>query len=175
MVVMRKSVRARMNRRVRQRPSQRHVFQPRRFLLTRNEAAFCQVLMAVVGDRYLVSCKVRLADIITCSERDWRRGHANRIAQKHVDFVLTHVTSSQIVAAVELDDRSHLRPERRLRDVFLNDLFRRMRVRLIRIPASWHYDRATLTDFLVSAGMNVSAKSAAGLSLPSSSMTRREY
>ena len=152
---MRTRARPNKQRAVRRRPSRRRIFQPRRFLLTRNEAAFFRVLAEVVGNRYLISCKVRLADIITCDERDWRRGHANRIAQKHVDFVVTHITSSQIVAAIELDDRSHLRLERRLRDVFMNDLFRQMRVRLIRVPASWTYDLDTVTDLLVRAGLEI--------------------
>jgi hypothetical protein len=30
-----------------------------------------------------------------------------------------------------------------LRDAFLNDLFRQMRIRLIRVPASWQYDPET--------------------------------
>ena len=142
-------------RRPRRRRSTSTIFRPRHFLLTMNEAAFFRVLAAVIGDRYLISCKVRLADIITCGDRDWRRGHANRIAQKHVDFVVTDIRSSRIVAAIELDDRSHLRPERRSRDRFINDLFRKMRVRLIRVPASWEYDRASVANFLVRAGLEV--------------------
>jgi hypothetical protein len=118
-----------------------------------NEAAFFRVLTEVVGDRYLISCKVRLADIITCADRDWQRGHANRIAQKHVDFVVTHVMSSRILAAIELDDRSHMRPERRLRDAFMNDLFRQMHIRLIRVPASWQYDAGIIAEFLARAGL----------------------
>ena len=129
-------------------------------MLTRNEAAFFSVLSAVVGHHYLISCKVRLADLVTCAERDRRRGHANRIAQKHVDFVITHVTSSRIVAAIELDDRTHMRPERRLRDAFLNNLFQQMRIRLIRVPASWQYDLETVTDHLTRAGLKVSAYTA---------------
>src|ERR1019366_3060519 len=130
-------------RRTRRRRFRSGIFRPPPFLLTRNEAAFFTVLSAVVGNNYLISCKVRLADLVTCAERDWRRGHANRIAQKHVDFVVTHVASSRIVAAIELDDRTHAKPERRLRDAFLNDLFRQMRIRLIRVPASWQYDPET--------------------------------
>lgn len=142
-------------RRPRRRRSPSAIFRPRHFLLTKNEAAFFHVLAAVIGDRYLISCKVRLADIITCGDRDWRRGHANRIAQKHVDFVVTDIRSSRIVASIELDDRSHLRPERRSRDRFINDLFWKMRVRLIRVPASWEYDRASVANFLVRAGLEV--------------------
>ena len=146
-------------RRVRRRPSQR-IYRPRPFLLTRNEAAFFRVLTIVLADHYLISCKVRLADIITCSERDWQRGHANRIAQKHVDFVVTHVTSSRVVAAIELDDRTHMRPERRLRDAFLNALFRQMRIRPIRVPASWQYELETVAAHLARAGLKVPEETA---------------
>jgi len=116
----------------------------RPFLLTRNEAAFFRVLATVIGHRYLISCKVRLADIVTCDEENWRRGHANRIAQKHIDFVIMHAESSRIIAAIELDDRSHELPERRKRDDFVNSLFRHLDIRLIRFPASWHYSRLSV-------------------------------
>ena len=155
MVVMRNRFRTSKRRKFPRRRPQRGIFQPRRFLLTRNEAAFFRVLTAVVADRYLISCKVRLADIITCADRNWRRGHANRIAQKHVDFVVTHASSSRIVAAIELDDRSHLRPDRCLRDAFVNDLFQQMRVLLIRVPASWQYDFDAVARFLGRAGLNL--------------------
>ena len=150
-------------RRIRRRRS-RGIFRPRPFLLTRNEAAFFNVLSAVVAHHYLISCKVRLADVVTCAERDWRRGHANRIAQKHVDFVVTHVASSRIVAAIELDDRTHAKPERRLRDAFLNDLFRQMRIRLIRVPAAWQYDPETIAAYLTRAGLK--AQNAAEMKKP---------
>lgn len=127
------------------------VYLPRRYLLTRNEAAFYRVLHSQVGDRYQISCKVRLADLITCSDRDWKRGHANRIAQKHVDFVLCRPLSSRILVAVELDDRSHLRASRQYRDRFVDQLFRSADIRLIRVPARWNYDDGTVARFLADA------------------------
>ena len=90
MVIMnnrRRTTWRRTARRPRRRRPPSAIFRPRHFLLTMNEAAFFRVLAAAIGDRYLISCKVRLADIITCGDRDWQRGHANRIAQKHVDFI----------------------------------------------------------------------------------------
>ena len=140
-------------RRVRRRRSPSGAFTPRRYLLTRNEAAFFQVLTTVLGDRYLISCKVRLADIITCSDCDWKRGYANRISQKHVDFVVTSAKTSRIVAAIELDDRSHRRRERRMRDAFVNQLFRNARVHLVRVPARWDYDKEVVTRYLTDGGL----------------------
>lgn len=142
-------------RKPRRRPNRRprRVFRPRRFLLTRNEAAFHRVLMTLMGHRYLISCKVRLADIVTCSAADWQRGHANRIAQKHVDFVVSCAHSSRILLAIELDDRSHQRPERRRRDLFVNRLCAQMRVPLVRIPARWQYDRQMIAYHLAETGL----------------------
>lgn len=128
-------------------------YRPRRFLLTRNEACFFNTLAALIAHRYVISCKVRLADIITCSEEGWRQGGANRISQKHIDFVLSCPRSSRIVAAVELDDRSHRRPERKRRDAFVNRLFQKMSVRLIRVPASWTYDEQVVRDILADGGI----------------------
>ena len=122
-------------------------------MLTRNEAAFFRVLTAVVGDRYLISCKVRLADIITCADRDWQRGYANRISQKHIDFIVSSAKSSRIVAAIELDDRSHRRRERRGRDAFVNELFRNARVHLIRVPARWNYAEEEVARYLTNGGL----------------------
>lgn len=154
MVVMNNRPRTnRHRRRVRRRRLPSGAFTPRRFLLTRNEAAFFQVLTTVLGDHYLVSCKVRLADIITCSDFDWKRGYANRISQKHVDFVVSSAKTSRIVAAIELDDRSHQRRERRMRDAFVNQLFRNVRVHLIRMPARWDYDEDLVTRYLTDGGL----------------------
>lgn len=133
----------------------RQTFRPRRYLLTRNESAFFRVLVSVLDDRCLVSCKVRLADIITCSEGAWRLGNANRIAQKHVDFVISDASTSRIRAAIELDDRSHQAPKRRQRDAFVNSLFRAMRIQLIRIPARWQYDPENVAFELAQAGFTV--------------------
>ena len=146
---------SRTRRRIRRRRPTRSIYRPRRYLLTRTEAAFFHVLTTLLAGRYLISCKVRLADIITCADRDWKRGHANRIAQKHIDFVVSSAESSRIVAAIELDDRSHRRPERRERDAFVNWLFGQMGVRLIRVPACWEYDAKKVVGFLVRGGLDV--------------------
>lgn len=138
------------SRRQRQQPVR---YRPRHFLLTKNEAAFFRVLNALVADRYQISCKVRLADIVTCDDADWKRGHANRISQKHIDFVLNCPESSRIVAAIELDDSSHECPERRARDAFLNRLFWQVGVILIRVPAKWDYDFDVVGGQLAKAGL----------------------
>jgi hypothetical protein len=129
------------------------LYRPRGFLLTKNEAAFFRVLQSLVPDFYALSCKVRLADLITCDDTGWNQGLANRISQKHIDFVVSSTDSSRIVAAIELDDSSHDLPERRERDRFVNHLFRQTGLKLIRIPAQWHYDASAIAYQLTDAGL----------------------
>jgi len=116
----------------------------RQTLLSRGEMAFHGPLLEAVAGKYLIMCKVRLADIITCSQTDWRRGWGGAIAQKHIDFVLCDPVTTRFILAIELDDRSHDRPERRRRDAFVDQVMTGAGVRLIRFQARAHYCVPTL-------------------------------
>lgn len=119
--------------------SQRLPYASRGTLLSRGEAAFYAPLQEAVGSRYLIMCKVRVADVLMCSETDWHRGHGGAISQKHLDFVLCEGVSTRIVLAIELDDRSHAADHRRRRDAFLNEALRAAGVPLLRIRARARY------------------------------------
>lgn len=53
------------------------------------------------------------------------------VSQWHVDVVIVERRSFGIVAAVELDDASHLRPERRRRDILLEEVLRQAGIPLL--------------------------------------------
>lgn len=118
-------------------------------LLTKGEVAFYRVLRLAVGRRYHVAFKARLADLVTCSDEAWADGFGHMIARHHVDFVLCDYRTTEIVAAIELDDRSHDRPARRRRDTFLDAALNAARIPLIRIRAAARYDLATLEQTLL--------------------------
>lgn len=122
-------------------------YRSRHYLLTRNELAFFRALKKSLGDRWLLFVKVRLADVVTCSDSLWDKGPGRRIAQKHLDFVVCHPRSLRIIAAIELDDRSHARLDRRQRDAFLNRLFGTAGIPLLRYPARFVYDAGELKAF----------------------------
>jgi len=83
--------------------------------------------------------KVRLADVIDCPGAVWRMGYGRLIAQKHLDFVLIDPATTRVRAAIELDDRSHARGDRRGRDRFVEAAMRAAGVPLIRLPAKSAY------------------------------------
>lgn len=109
------------------------------FLLTRNEAAFFHSLRKAVGDRYVISMKVRMSDVLKCSRQGWRDGYGNKIVQKHLDFVLCDPNTLRIAAAIEVDDSSHQRADRAARDEFVDAAMRSAGVPLIRFAASRQY------------------------------------
>ncbi|RIK67137.1 MAG: hypothetical protein DCC65_07920 [Planctomycetota bacterium] len=114
-------------------------YEGRGTLLTKGEAAFFGPLQEAVGHVFQVMCKVRVADILTCSDADWRRGFGAAISQKHLDFVLCEPRTTRIILAIELDDRSHELKCRQQRDRFLNQTLRAAGIRLLRVKARARY------------------------------------
>lgn len=120
-------------------------------LLSRGETAFFGPLQSAVGGDFLIMSKVRLADMVTCSQRDWRSGFGGAISQKHLDFVLCDPKTTRFVLAVELDDRTHEAEHRKRRDRFLDQVLAIVGIRLLRIRARSSYSVPVLRKILHSA------------------------
>jgi hypothetical protein len=113
-------------------------------LLTPSEAAFYVALLLAAGQRYVVFAKVRLADLCHNLDR-WADTRAfNQLSSKHVDFVLCDAATFRPVLAVELDDRSHLRANRRHRDAFVDGVFHTMGLGVYRQWVRRSYDPAAI-------------------------------
>src|SRR5713101_5921067 len=115
-----------------------------RSLLTPSEKAFYAALLLAAGRRYVIFAKVRLADL--CQDLDrWADTRAfNQVSSKHVDFVLCDATTFRPVLALELDDRSHLRANRRDRDALKDRVFRTMGLGVYRQWVRRSYDPAAI-------------------------------
>lgn len=113
-------------------------------LLTNAEIKFYHVLNKVIPDTQSISCKVRLADIIQCSQKNWRKGFGYKIAAKHIDFLIFDIETSRIILCIELDDKSHTLPHRIQRDIFVNNALQKATVPFLRIPVAFGYDMAFL-------------------------------
>ncbi len=123
-------------------------FRAKETLMSEAELDFFHVLECVIPDKTMIAPEVRLGDVIGCSEADWQAGHGPRISAKHLDFVLIERGSSRILAGIELDDRSHDRPERRERDIFLDKAMAAAQVPLLRVRASRSYSQTELQKAL---------------------------
>ncbi len=132
----------------RTRKATRLPYRPRRALLSPGELAFYRVLLLAVRERWTISVKLRLADVIWCPPALWKSASGARVSQKHLDFVLYDRQTTAVVLAIELDDRSHARRERKLRDAFVDDVLAKCHVRLLRVRAAWHYDVDELRSWI---------------------------
>jgi Protein of unknown function (DUF2726) len=125
----------------------RHFLQPTVYvepvdtLLTPTEQKFYEALDRAIDGRLLILSKVRIADLfhVTSASRSARHRVFRSIACKHVDFLLAGAEDLRPVAAIELDDSSHQRADRRLRDKLLDDLFQQAAFPLIRFRAAPAY------------------------------------
>lgn len=101
-----------------------------------------QTLMDQLSPDLHLCPQVRLADIVNVQSVDraaWRSAF-NRIASKSVDFVVMDLRNGTPILVIELDDRSHSRPERRDRDALVNDVLRQASIPLVRFKPSGRLD-----------------------------------
>jgi hypothetical protein len=128
------------------RPAPRLPYFAKEFLCSKGEQAFYRVLAHAVPRGLGISMKTRLGDIIGCTAEGWRTGFGAKIAQKHVDFVVFDPVTTAIILVIELDDRTHDLPDRRSRDLFVDDALAAAGVAILRVPAAKEYDLDELRE-----------------------------
>jgi hypothetical protein len=78
---------------------------------------------------------------------------------KSVDFVICDVLTFDPVAAIEVDDRSHLLPQRRGRDALVNAVFAEIGLPLLRVKARRTYSVAELRALFAHADLSLPPQS----------------
>lgn len=138
--------------------------QPKRFRsrgspLTQAEVSFYAVLAHAVYPQLIVFPKIRVTDLIevTADRRSSEGSKAwNQVAQKHVDFVLCDPATLNTVAVLELDDRSHDRPDRQRRDALVDQAFTDADIRILHIQCQRSYSQPD-TRRIIFAELGISA------------------
>jgi hypothetical protein len=130
-------------------------YQRGRFL-TANEKSFLMTLDTALGQNYRAFAQVRLAELANPTlgaNPAARRQALNGVMAKSVDFVICDILTLDPVAAIEVDDRSHLLPERRQRDAFVNAVFLEIGLPLMRVKARRAYSVDELRTLSARAGL----------------------
>lgn len=110
------------------------------------ELSLFHVLRHIVGSQAIIITKVRLADLFFVQRPHENRSAFNRIAQRHIDFLLCQSQTMQPLLGIELDDASHARADRVESDAFLDRVFAAAGLPLLRIPAQRAYNTHELAD-----------------------------
>lgn len=129
---------------------QEYPYLVRDHFLSPAEHSFFMVLQSAVCNSALISIKVGLHDLfyVKSSDGSKHRSYTNKIDRKHVDFLLCDPKTVHPIAGIELDDKSHQRIDRQVRDEFVENVFRAANLPLIRVPAKHSYSVTELQSLL---------------------------
>jgi predicted RNA-binding Zn-ribbon protein involved in translation (DUF1610 family) len=114
------------------------------------ELSFYLVLKSAVSDWALICPKVSLGDLfyVKSSDHGKYRTYTNKIDRKHVDYLLCDPQTVRPTLGIELDDKSHQRPDRQERDEYVDNVFSTAKLPLIRISVKHSYSVSELTSLL---------------------------
>ena len=121
-------------------------YELRNNFLSPAELSFYGVLRDVVGSRAVISSKVNLGDVfwVKLDDKSKFRIYTNKIDHKHVDFLLCDPATMRPLVGIELDDRSHQREDRQVRDAFVDKVFAAAHLLLLHIPVRRAYSAADI-------------------------------
>ena len=115
------------------------------------EMSFYAVLSQAMAGQLVIMTKVRLADIVDVrkgmSRGQWQSAF-NRIQSKHIDFVLCDPQQLDVKAVVELDDRTHEKPKRQARDLFVDQVMNFTGIPIFHFPVKRGYSVTEIRDAL---------------------------
>ncbi len=141
-------------------------YKPVKSLLTPTERSFLGVLDSAAGSDYRIFSKVRLADVIAVKSglsKSARQSALNRINRKHIDFLICNPADLSILCAIELDDRSHNREDRKERDQFIDKVFDAADIPILHIKAKAGYTPGELSAALANVtGIKPTARNSVG-------------
>jgi very-short-patch-repair endonuclease len=111
------------------------LYEKKTYLLTQNELKFYKLLKSITDKNNLnLFSQVALYEIIKSKNIKY----FNKIKSKTIDFVITDV-NCKIKLCIELDDPTHIKENRQKRDKFVDNLFKELNIKLIRIPVQSYY------------------------------------
>ncbi len=119
-------------------------------LLTKDEAAFYNLLKLTVEDRYLVLAQVPVWCLVEVTGKDQKALAAflNSIALRRVDFVLIHPGTLATVKIIELDDPVVPAAQMEARNKLIDSVFKEAGITLVRLKNPGAYSAPTLAAAL---------------------------
>jgi very-short-patch-repair endonuclease len=127
-------------------------YKRRNFFLTQAEHECYDALIHVVGQEYLVFAQVHLPTLLDNKVvgQNWNAAFRH-INQKSVDFVLCDKAYISPKLAIELDDKTHERPERQDRDREVERILKGAGMPLLRLENHGKFSSQELAEKIRSA------------------------
>jgi len=111
-------------------------------IITRAEHEFFNVLVEILENKYYVFPQIHLSAILDNKVvgQNWKAA-LSHINQKSVDFVICDKEYLKPLIAIELDDRSHEKEDRVVRDTEVESILRDAGLTLLRFKNTAFYDK----------------------------------
>jgi len=132
----------------RKKPDIEHPYGKRDAFLSPAEVSFFHVLQSILPPEYHLVAKVRIFDLLFVRQPHKNQAARNRIDRKHVDFVICRADTMDPVLAIELDDKSHQRKDRKDRDAFVDQAFQAAALPLVHVPAAKGYQLKAIQELI---------------------------
>jgi very-short-patch-repair endonuclease len=128
-----------------EKPKVPYHYKRKNWFMTRAEHEFYDALHAAVGNEYRIFAQVHLPTLLDHAIRgqDWRAALAH-INRKSVDFVLCDPQYLSPKLAIELDDKSHEREDRKERDIEVERILMEAGMPLLRIQNNGQFNPSEL-------------------------------
>lgn len=104
--------------------------------LSPEQLSFLKLLLAAVGDIYIICPRVSLADIFSIIDEHRHRHLADSLRQKKIDLLLCDPHTMIPLAGLELAGKCNPMEKTRDQEVFIDDIFESAKLPLIRIYAA---------------------------------------
>ncbi len=125
----------------------RYQYKQKNFFMSRAEHECYDALTIAVGEKYHIFPQVHLPSIVDNKVvgQNWH-GAFRHISQKSVDFVLCDKAYISPKLAIELDDRTHERRDRKERDVEVERVLKDAELPLLRLENHGRFNPSELTE-----------------------------
>jgi very-short-patch-repair endonuclease len=125
------------------------------FLMSRAEHEFFDILVDIAGDQYYVFPQIHLSTILDNKVvgQNWK-GAFRHIDEKSVDYVICDKAYIKPLLVIELDDKTHERDNRKIRDEEVERILSNANLPLLRFGNNGHFDKEEVKH-LVSDKLNL--------------------
>ncbi len=120
-------------------------------ILSAMERSFLKVLEPMLGDKYIIYAKVRLADIIKIRpmpDHELSADTQSRINNTTVSFVLCNTWDHSIVGVIDLANKTRTANDDDMPDDFIDNAAHEAELPLVRVPSRLQYNPEDIGDIL---------------------------
>ena len=133
-------------------PVQPNQYEKNESLYSKEEKNFLTALNLALGGEYQVQGKVRLGDLVSPNgemNKEQSSTAKYRIEREHVDYVICHPVTMEIVGVVEFDENLSRRHGVQERDYLVNQVLRVANIPIVHVAAAANYNVDVLRSRLI--------------------------